>query len=203
VTARRPIFLIAILSGCGHAPANDAPPPIAAQAEKPAEPAPIERPQPAPRDDEVSRGELPWWYALPAGVYRFDREIMVVGIGDSKDHHHVAEGFLQAKVTARLGVRRASEAIRFAGAVPEPSLEDLFITRERRILALYTLRVPKDAAHPPSPKAIERPAVPKHVGRHRIGRHVFEGDRHLFLECDVEGPIANPDWGRTRAAARN
>ncbi len=154
-------------------------------------------------DNEVTRGELPWWIDLRPGVYRRGRDLVVLAIGDSRDHHHVAEGFLHAKVTARLGVRRASELIRFGGAIPEPELEDLFVTRERRILALYVLRVPKDADVQLTPPAMERPASPRSNGRHRIGRHVFEGDRHLFLECDVEGPIANPDWGRTRAAARN
>jgi hypothetical protein len=152
--------------------------------------------------EDVARGELPWWHDLRPGVYRFGHEVVVIAIGDSKDHHHIAEGFLHSKVMARLGTRRASEGIRFAAAPPEPALEDLFITRERRILAFYVLRVPKDAELPPRLAPLERPAILKTNGRHRVGRHVFESDRHLFLECDVEGPIANPDWGRTRAAAR-
>lgn len=163
--------------------------------------APVVR-EPMP-DNEVTRGELPWWIDVQPGVYRFGRDLVVLAIGDSREHHHTAEGFLHAKVTARLGVRRASEPIRFGGAIPEPELEDLFVTREKRILALYVLRVPKDADVKLTPSSVERPAVLRGNGRHRVGRHVFEGDRHLFLECDVEGPIANPDWGRTRAAARN
>lgn len=154
------------------------------------------------QDTVVTRGELPWWHDLRPGVYRFGKEVVVLATGDSKDHHHIAEGFLQAKVMARLGARRASETIRFQSAMPEPALEDLFVTRERRILALYLLRVPKDAALPPAIESLERPAALQNAGRHRVGRHIFENDRHLFLECDVEGPIANPDWGRTRAAAR-
>jgi hypothetical protein len=156
----------------------------------------------APVDDAITRGELPWWHGLPPGVYRFEKEVVVVALGESKDYHHIAEGFMQAKVMARLGARRASEAIRNASPMPEPALEDLFITPEKRILALYYVRVPKDAELPPKLQPLERPASLRSAGRHRVGRHVFEGDRHLFLECDVEGPIANPDWGRTRAAAR-
>lgn len=154
------------------------------------------------QDTVVTRGELPWWHDLRPGVYRFGKEVVVLATGDSKDHHHIAEGFLQAKVMARLGARRASESIRFQSPMPEPALEDLFVTRERRIMALYLLKVPKDATLPPAIESLERPAALQNAGRHRVGRHVFENDRHLFLECDVEGPIANPDWGRSRAAAR-
>lgn len=153
--------------------------------------------------DEVTRGESPWWRTLEAGIYMFDGEPHVLAVGDSKDHHHIAEGFLQAKVMARLGVRRAFESIQLRGTPNEPTLEDLFITRDLRVLALYAMRVPKDAFLVGTPLRLRPPEVLNTPGRHRIGRHVFESDRHLFLECDVEGPIANPDWGRTQAAARS
>lgn len=203
------LMLVSIAMGCGSTQAveqHEDP----ARATRPAEHTTIEvRPPqpdrtipPPPLDNDVARGELPWWHDLPPGVYRLGKDVVVLAIGDSKDHHHIAEGFLQAKVMARLGVRRASSTVRFNAPMPEPALEDLFITRERRILALYLVHVPKEAELPATLKTIDRPSILKGAGRHRVGRHVFEGDRHLFLECDVEGPIANPDWGRTRAAAR-
>jgi hypothetical protein len=150
----------------------------------------------------VGRGELPWWHELEPGIYRFEGELIVLGVGDSKDHHHIAEGFLAAKVKARLFVRKICERIGFKGPMPEPDLFDLFITREQRFFALYRLDVPHDAAVTSPAPPLEVPAEARAAGMHRRGRHVFEGDRHLFLECDVEGPIANPDWGRSRASAR-
>jgi hypothetical protein len=153
-------------------------------------------------DSPVIRGELPWWHATKDGIYRFDGSIVVLAIGDSTNHQHIQEGFLHAKVSARLAVRKASESIRFKGAIPEPQLEDLFITRERRFMALYLIRLPKDAELRGPVPELAAPDMFKLSGRRRIGRHIFEKERHLFLECDVEGPIANPDWGRTRAAAR-
>ncbi|MCK6545661.1 hypothetical protein L6R52_07310 [Myxococcota bacterium] len=153
--------------------------------------------------DPVTRGELPWWHAVQDGVYRFDGALVVLAVGRSTSHHHVAEGFLASKVQARLAVRRAAERIRFAGPVPEPVLEDLFITRERTFLALYSLHVPKDAGVSSATiTTLAPPDLLRMAGRRRVGRHVYERDRHLYLECDVEGPIANPDWGRTRASAR-
>ncbi len=151
---------------------------------------------------QVGRGELPWWHDLAAGVYRFEGQTVVLAVGDSKDHHHIAEGFITSKVRARLAARKATERIGFAGPMPEPEMYDLFITREQRFLALYRLVVPADAALSGAPVPLAVPPALRIAGLHRRGRHVFEGDRHLFLECDVEGPIANPDWGRSRASAR-
>lgn len=150
----------------------------------------------------IGKGELPWWFELSPGIYRFDGALVVLAVGESKEHHHVAEGFLESKVRARLAVRQAAERIRFAGPMPEPELLDLFITREQRFFALYRLRVPADAQPTSQPVKLEVPRDLHVEGMHRRGRHVFEDDRHLFLECDVEGPIANPDWGRSRASAR-
>jgi hypothetical protein len=153
--------------------------------------------------DPVTRGELPWWHALKDGVYRFDGALVVLAVGHSTTHHHVAEGFLASKVQARLAVRRASEQLRVAGPIPEPMLEDLFITRERTFLALYSMHVPRDVnVQSTSISTLAPPDLLRMAGRRRVGRHVYERDRHLYLECDVEGPIANPDWGRTRASAR-
>jgi hypothetical protein len=151
----------------------------------------------------AGRGELPWWHELEPSIYRFEGEVVVLGVGDSKDHHHVAEGFLTAKVKARLLVRKACERIGFKGPMPEPELFDLFITREQRFYALYRLDVPHEATLTSPPQPLEVPLEVRAAGMHRRGRHVFEGRRHLFMECDVEGPLANPDWGRSRASARN
>lgn len=153
-------------------------------------------------ESPVLRGELPWWHELRDGVYRLGTDVVVVALGDSGNHRHAQEGLLQSKVTARLAARKASETIRFKGGIPEPTLEDLFITRDRRFLALYVIRVPASAVVPPPVKEIGTPALLRMDGRRRVGRHIFEGARHLFLECEVEGPIANPEWGRTRASAR-
>jgi hypothetical protein len=179
--------------------------------EAPPPPPPIPPPPPPsiplPRADleldpqTLQEGELPWWYALKAGTYKYGSEVMVMATGRSVDHHHVAEGFLHAKVTARLAVRKAAESVAFAGNLPEPELVDLFITRDRKFLALFGLKVPPEAKRQGSPAELIVPEVVRGEGRHRVGRHVYEGEQHLFLECEIEGPIANPDWGRTRAAA--
>lgn len=157
---------------------------------------------PPPPSDAVSRGELPWWHGLAAGVYRYRGEVVVLAVGGSTEHHHPTEGFLQAKVTARLAVRKAAAAVSFAGPMPEPELSDLFVTRKETFLALHLLRVPDDATPPSELRELSAPPSLAGAGRRRLGRHVFERDRHLYLECDVEGPVANPDWGRSRATAR-
>jgi hypothetical protein len=148
------------------------------------------------------RGELPWWHALKGGIYRYEDGLVVLAIGDSTNHHHIAEGFLHAKVSARLAVRKASEPIRFQSGIPEPELVDLFLTQDRRFYALYAIKVPASAELPASIPELNAPGLLKMNGRRRVGRHVFDSGHHLFLECDIEGPIANPDWGRARASAR-
>lgn len=151
--------------------------------------------------DAVLRGELPWWHELKPGVYRFHDEVAILAVGASTAHHHVIEGFQLAKVSARLGVRHAAEVVHFAGDPPEPALYDLFITRDRSFLALYLVTVPGDATVSGRVSDLEVPIELGRGPRRRIGRHVYEGDRHRFLECEVEGPIANPDWGRSGAQA--
>lgn len=150
----------------------------------------------------VTRGEIPWWHTLEPSIYALEGQVVVLAVGRSSDHHHVAEGFLKSKVAARLAVRKASETIAFSSPMPEPELFDLFITREQRFYALYRMPVPEKAELTVSPRPLEPPANIDVPGLHRLGRHVFDGERHLFLECEVEGPIANPDWGRSRASAR-
>jgi hypothetical protein len=153
-------------------------------------------------ESPVMRGEIPWWHTLKNGLYRYDDEVVVLAIGDSRNHHHITEGFLHAKVNARLAVRKASEPIQFPEGIPEPELLDLFLSQDGRFLALYAIHVPPNATVPREIPVVRAPELLKATGRRRVGRHVFEGERHLYLECDIEGPIANPDWGRARAAAR-
>lgn len=177
------------LGGCGLTPNPPQPPAtVPSNPSSPLEP--------------VLRGELPWWHALAAGVYGFRGSPAVLAVGQSSNHHHVAEGYLRARVAARLGVRRAAESIAFSGPMPAPEMWDLFITRTDRFLALYRMNLrEEDAVVPTAPPVLRVPPSLTLEGRHRIGRHVFERDRHLFLECEVEGPLANPDWGRDRASA--
>jgi hypothetical protein len=156
---------------------------------------------PVALQDPVEQGELPWWHDLEPGVYRYQDQRMVFAVGQSSDHHHITEGFLTAKVTARLGVRKAAEPVAFSGTMPEPELSDLFITRQQRFYALYRMPLPSQARLAAPPKPLPVPRALGHAGRRRIGRHVFEGAQHMYLECEVEGPVANPDWGRTRATA--
>ena len=125
-----------------------------------------------------------------------------MAVGRSVDHHHPAEGFLQAKVRARLATRRAAGVIAFQGAMPGAYLEDLFIAPDNSFMALYRLDVPGNAGLPDSVADWTPPARIRQLGRRRIGRHMFEDAQHLYLECDVEGPVANPDWGQTRATAQ-
>lgn len=205
---RTPIVWALLASSCGGTPArlHSTAPAAAPPARVVAPPEQHRAVDPVPVavevDNPVTRGELPWWHALKDGIYRVQDDIVVFGVGISANHHHVAEGFMQSKVSARLGVRKAAELIRFSGTIPEPTMMDLFITRERRFFALYMIRVPKDAGVPANISTLSPPDILRMAGRRRVGRHIYEGERHLYLECDVEGPIANPDWGRTRASAR-
>ncbi len=150
-------------------------------------------------DDPVARGELPWWHDLKPGVFRRGEQTVVLAVGHSPDHHHVAAGFLHSRVAARIAVRRAAATVGFQGTMPQPELSDLFITREQQFWALYELRVPPDAKLPAVVHDLAKPDFSN--TRHRRGRHVFERGRHAFLDCEVEGPIANTDWGRDRATA--
>ena len=153
--------------------------------------------------DPVDQGELPWWHGLTPGIYRRGDRLLVLAVGRSMEHHHSAEGLLKSKVSARLSVRRASEPITFQSDMPEPELSDLFITRKQQFLALYQLSIPQNAGVPEIARPLPIPEKLHIRGIHRLGRHIFEGDRHLFLECDVEGPVTNPNWGQSRASARH
>lgn len=177
------------------------PSPAMAAAIAASQPPEVEAPKPAPPLTPVEKGELPWWHELRAGVYRFRGRTVVLGVGRSTNHHHVVEGFMKSKVKARLSVRRAADRVVFKGAMPEPRMVDLFVTRENRFLSLYELEVPSTAKAPEDLPALEIPTDLKDGARRRVGRHVYDGPDHLFLECEIEGPIANPDWGQSKASA--
>lgn len=202
----RAVIITGLLAGCAATPPVDEEPVAPVQVTPPPEVVvdlvADHPPETLAGGSPVGRGEIPWWHDLDPRIYALDGEVVVLAVGRSSEHHHVAEGFLKSKVAARLGVRKASESIGFAGAMPEPELFDLFITREQRFFALYRMAVPEGAEVAVPPEPLEAPANIDVPGLHRLGRHVFDGERHLFLECDVEGPIANPDWGRSRASAR-
>ncbi|MEO1337381.1 MAG: hypothetical protein AAFV29_17185 [Myxococcota bacterium] len=150
---------------------------------------------------ETGRVQRPWWHGIKAGVFRRDTKPAVMAVGRSAEHRHPAEGLIQAKVRARLAVRRAAGAIAFVGPLPEPYIEDMFIGPDGTFWALYRLDVPSNAKWPASVTAWTPPARVRQLGRRRIGRHMFEDTHHLYLECDVEGPLTNPDWGQNRASA--
>ncbi len=198
------VAALAGLLGCAHAPPVPEPAP-------PSPPPPDPRPGPeilgltahtaTVAATPVGRGELPWWHDLDPGIYAFEGSTVVLAVGRSADHHHIAEGYLRAKVLARLGVRKAAEPVGFSGTMPEPEMSDLFITRAPKFFVLYEMPLPPGAELSDDPRSLRVPAVLDVPGRRRVGRHIFEGRRHLYLECDVEGPVANPDWGRTRATA--
>lgn len=154
--------------------------------------------------DPILGGRRPWWADLEAGLYRRpvepggEQEPWYLAVGSSDHHHHSAEGLLTAKIAARLGLRQATNTARLE---TEPRMLDLFITPERRFFVLYGIpgEAPSGAS---SAVSVAPPAALAADGRHQVGRHIFERDRHLYLECDVEGPIANPDWGSNRISAR-
>ena len=197
---RWPLPFLVLCAGCAT-PQGVEPPPALVQAPPPPPPPP---PAPVPITPDadpqlVLEGELPWWYALKSGLYKYGERSLILATGRSVDHHHVIEGFVKAKVQARLSARRAASMFTFSGNLPEPELVDLFITRDRKFLALYGL--PWATSPTETPPALLAPEALGQAGRHRVGRHLYQGAEHLFLECEVEGPVANPDWGRTRAAA--
>jgi len=185
------LWLPIVLLGCASTP----PPPVLV----PTEPPPKVVVQ-VPKDDAVPEGELPWWHGVEANVYQLNHKRALLAVGRSVEHHHAAEGYLAAKVSARLALRKVIERVTWPSAPSEPELLDLFITRDGAFWALYATWLPENASSE-APRAISPPDSLGDGTRRRVGRHVFEGRQHLFLECDVEGPIANPDWGRSRASA--
>ena len=153
---------------------------------------------------------IPWWRNTVPGVYRITPavspaqpgEVAVLGVGRSDDHQHPAEGFTVAKFGARLAVRRAAGTVAVPGPLPEPTMEDFYIAANGAFWALFRMPLPGNVELPKDVATWKRPAPADHAGRHRRGRHLFDGARHLYLECEIEGPIANPDWGQTRSWAR-
>jgi len=83
----------------------------------------------------------------------------------------------------------------------EPMLVDLFITRTLEVFALSQLVVPTELARSRQHTELTTPASFLE-GRYRQGRHLFETGRHIYLDCEVEGPFINPHWGLSSAAAR-
>jgi hypothetical protein len=149
--------------------------------------------------EAVTRGERPWWSTLAPGPWVLEGRSLVLARGSSAEHHHPAEGWLRARVAARLAVRAEARAQAVAGALPEPEVLDFFVTPDGRFLALAAIPVP-GAASAPEARA---PAAIRGPGRRRVGRHLFEDGRHLFLECEVEGSLANPERGRARISAEH
>ena len=195
--------IMVVLAGVAFGCSAPTPLPSAPAAASATVPAPVPQPTtPPPTAPTSASPRHPWWAHKSAGVYRRNGRPVVLGVGRSSAHHHPAEGFLKAKVQARLSVRRAAGAVAFRGTMPEPILHDMFIDASGTFWALYRLDISDDAEPPLElrPWTIP-PWLTVAAGRRRIERHVFEGPRHLYLECDIEGPIANPDWGQTRASA--
>lgn len=185
-------------------PPGETPTDGASGAKASGEEAPKEAPSPArPRSAGGPRAPspwaavepaAPWWAELQTGLYDFAASVgdgaWLLSVGHSAGHHHAAEGLLGARVQARLGLREASR--------DEPRLIDLYITTDREFFVLYGVPQPDAEAAPP----LHAPPPFSAPGRHLVGRHLFEDDQHLYLECDVEGPLANPDWGSDRVSAQ-
>jgi hypothetical protein len=91
----------------------------------------------------------------------------------------------------------------FGEEPPRPRLIDLFVSPEGDLFVLLGLRLEgrreRGAAQPPT---LAPPPSVIAAGPHRVGPHQFHDDRHLYLECEIEGPLANPNWGAERALAR-
>lgn len=202
--------------GCGHTPSasatsrRDPAPP--AELEAPASPRPFDAPRssqarPGPgrsrverTADPVASGQRPWWSELSTGSYTLERssepaanKVWDLAVGRSSGHHHPAEGLLEAKVQARLALERELE-----GDDAPLVLLDLFLTPEGILLALTGRRRAAPVDAPP----LEAPPSVVADGPHLVGPHRFHDDRHLYLECDVEGPLANPSWGTRQVLAR-
>ena len=118
-----------------------------------------------------------------------------LAVGRSSSHHHLAEGIIAAKVEARLRVMEIVD-----GGPPE--LIDVYVSPSREVYALFGVRLagPEHGAHSESGAQLLEP--PPDYDRLPHGRHAFERARHLFMECAVEGPLLNPEWGATRYSAR-
>ena len=84
----------------------------------------------------------------------------------------------------------------------EPRILDLFITPDNGVYVLYG--APLSASHPGDLSPLAPPVELKGSKElHLIGRHLFKNSRHTYLECDVEGPVTNPDWGSDEVVAQH
>lgn len=144
--------------------------------------------------------EAPWWISLKPGVYAYQGQAHLLVVGQSTGHHHAAEGFLTAKVRAHMSLKRLGEKTAHGGKQTQPHLLDFYITRQQQYFVLFEQKItPAETIELLSLPGSNSAATIRH--RHREGRHIYRGAEHLYLECEVEGPIANPDWGRNRASA--
>lgn len=158
-------------------------------------------PQPRghPTYERVLAGIEPWWAGVKPGPYRVlggtpQPGRWLLAEGRSTSHHHAAEGLLKARIDARLRLRAQVDGSRAI----EPVLIDLFITPERHFFVLYG--IPLDEDKDPMP-VLSPPSALAIRGQHNVGRHRFYDERHLYLECDIEGPLTNPDWGSRQMTA--
>lgn len=193
--AARQLGWAALLAGSLGCAARRAPPlALAATPPPPPPAAPLATIERAPDVPASPSPDRPWWAKLPFGAYRWpadDGRSWWLAVGHSDEHHHSAEGLLTAKVKARLALRQLEGAKN-----EEPRLLDLFITSTRQFYVLYGIEASAEAAIAPLPARTASAS-----GRHLAGRHLFDDGQHLFLECDVEGPLANPNWGSDRVSA--
>lgn len=192
----RAFVLIAVLgcapmaAGPSSPRARPAPPTSSVPAARPPDP-----PQP-PIDSAVAQGRTPWWAGLPPGDYALGRQAerksaWALAVGSSSGHHHPSEGLLAAKVAARAALQGDDPG--------DATMLDLFFASDRTVLALYGRPLEADPAALPTAGLPPSLAAP---GSHRVGPHLFFEDRHLFLECEVEGPTTNPEWGTGLMTAR-
>lgn len=150
-------------------------------------------------NDPIGAGLQPWWAHLETATYELHRvgeahTVWELAVGRSTGHHHPVEGVLAAKVAARLMLAPES------ADAPELVLLDLFMTSNRTLLALVG-RPRSKPAHPVE-RTLQAPLSIIAKGPHRVGPHRFHDDQHVFLECEVEGPLANPSWGPQQVLAR-
>ena len=114
------VVLLFLIAGCASTSVRPLPP--------------TPRPPPAKESPALSEegtspsvveGELPWWREIPPGVYRYRGERVVLAVGTSEEHQHLAESYLDAKISARLKVREAASVAQFPKKMSELGLDGL------------------------------------------------------------------------------
>jgi hypothetical protein len=143
--------------------------------------------------------ERPWWADLRPGVFLLYGHRQILAVGTSTTHRDPRDAIEEADINASEALARYHAEATGQPADAPSQRWDLFLDRASRAYALRGLSVPEAFGKQTTAAAIRAPDGLWSDMRRRVGRHIYLRGRHLYAECDVEGPFLSPEWGRYHA----